>query len=150
MEVAHPQSGSSSTWFLVEWEFGNVGFWGEGKPEYPEKNLSEQRREPTMALFVSLCFYELPLYQILDLRCLPAKYLMEDWVILWLFLANTKFNNLTKKRQNKMKNPNNNWSSSLNNVQLLYIVKRTLSSGITYYIIFLTTLKTVVSDLPTL
>ena len=49
-----------------------------------------------------------------------------------------------------MKNPNNNWSSSLNNVQLLYIVKRTLSSGITYYIIFLTTLKTVVSDLPTL
>ena len=28
-------------------EFGNVGFWGEGKLEYPEKNLLEQRREPT-------------------------------------------------------------------------------------------------------
>ena len=27
----------------IELEFGNVGFWGEGKPEYPEKNLSEQR-----------------------------------------------------------------------------------------------------------
>ena len=31
MEVAHPQSGSSSTWFLVKLEFGNVGFWGEGE-----------------------------------------------------------------------------------------------------------------------
>ena len=27
MEVAHPQSGSSFTWFLVELEFGIVGFW---------------------------------------------------------------------------------------------------------------------------
>ena len=26
LEVAHPQSGSSSTRFLVELEFGNVGF----------------------------------------------------------------------------------------------------------------------------
>ena len=25
LEVAHPQSGSSSTWFLVELEFENVG-----------------------------------------------------------------------------------------------------------------------------
>ena len=33
--------------FLIELEFGSVGFWGEGKPEYPEKNLSEQRGEPT-------------------------------------------------------------------------------------------------------
>ena len=47
MQVAHPHSGSSSTRFLVELEFGNVGFWGEGNPEYPEKNLSEQGREPT-------------------------------------------------------------------------------------------------------
>ena len=31
LEVAHPQSGSSSAWFLVELEFRNVGFWGEGK-----------------------------------------------------------------------------------------------------------------------
>ena len=31
LEVAHPQSGSSSSWFLVELEFGNVGFWGDGK-----------------------------------------------------------------------------------------------------------------------
>ena len=35
LEVAHPQSGSSSTWFLVELEFGNVGFWGEGKTGVP-------------------------------------------------------------------------------------------------------------------
>ena len=47
LEVAHPQSGSSSTWFLVELEFGNAGFWGEGKAEFLEKNLSEQGREPT-------------------------------------------------------------------------------------------------------
>ena len=49
MEVAHPQSDSSSTWFLVKLEFENVGFWGEGKtgvPGYQEKNLSEQKREP--------------------------------------------------------------------------------------------------------
>ena len=45
MEVAHPQKGSSSTWFLVELEFGNVGFWGEGKTEVPgEKSLSERER----------------------------------------------------------------------------------------------------------
>ena len=42
LEVVHPLSGSSSTWFLVELEFENVGFWGEEKREY-----SEYRREPT-------------------------------------------------------------------------------------------------------
>ena len=49
LEVAHPQGGSSSTLFLflIELEFGNVGFWGEGKTEYLEKNPSEQGREPT-------------------------------------------------------------------------------------------------------
>ena len=35
------------SWFLVELEFGNVVFGERGKPEYPEKNLSEKRREPT-------------------------------------------------------------------------------------------------------
>ena len=45
MEVAHPQSGSSSTWFLVELEFGNVGFWGEGKTGVPgEKPLGARER----------------------------------------------------------------------------------------------------------
>ena len=40
LEVAHPQSGSSSTWFLVELEFVNIGFWGEGKTGVPgEKPL---------------------------------------------------------------------------------------------------------------
>ena len=43
MEVAHPHSGR----FLVEFEFGNVGFEERGKPEYLKKNLSEQGREPT-------------------------------------------------------------------------------------------------------
>ena len=33
--------------FQIELEFGSVDFWGEGKPEYPGKNLSEQGREPT-------------------------------------------------------------------------------------------------------
>ena len=31
----------------TELEFGNVVFKERGTPEYPEKNLSEQRREPT-------------------------------------------------------------------------------------------------------
>ena len=33
--------------FQIEMEFGVVYFWGEGKPKYTEKNLSEQGREPT-------------------------------------------------------------------------------------------------------
>ena len=39
LEVAHRQSGSSSTWFLFELEFGNVGFWGEGKTVVPREKL---------------------------------------------------------------------------------------------------------------
>ena len=35
MEVAHPRSGSLSIWFLVELEFENVGFWGDGKTGVP-------------------------------------------------------------------------------------------------------------------
>ena len=48
------------------WLNGNLEmlvFEKRGKLEYSEKNLSEQRREPTMVLLVSLCFYELPLYK---------------------------------------------------------------------------------------
>ena len=33
--------------FQIELEFGSVGFLGEGKTGVPEKNLSEQGREPT-------------------------------------------------------------------------------------------------------
>ena len=33
--------------FQIEMEFGSVYFWGEGKPKYTEKNLSEQGREST-------------------------------------------------------------------------------------------------------
>ena len=50
LEVAHPQSGSSSTRFLIELEFAwnleMLVFEEGGKLEYPEKNLLEQRREP--------------------------------------------------------------------------------------------------------
>ena len=45
LDVAHPQSGSSSTLFLIEVEFGNVGFWGEGKTGVPgEKPLGTKER----------------------------------------------------------------------------------------------------------
>ena len=56
LEVAHPQSGSLSTWFLVELEFGNVGFWGEGKIGVPEekplgaKERTNNKLNPHMAL----------------------------------------------------------------------------------------------------
>ena len=33
--------------FRIELEFKSVGLYERGKPEYPEKNLSEQRAEPT-------------------------------------------------------------------------------------------------------
>ena len=46
--------GSTSTkWFFIYLIRGRIGIWKcwlvekSGKPEYPEKNLSEQRREPT-------------------------------------------------------------------------------------------------------
>ena len=43
--VAHPHSGSSSTWFLVELEFGNAGFLGEAKTGVPgEKSLGAKER----------------------------------------------------------------------------------------------------------
>ena len=47
LEVAHPHShsGSSFTWFPVELEFWNVGFWGEGKSGVPgEKPLGAKER----------------------------------------------------------------------------------------------------------
>ena len=45
LQVAHPHSGSLSTWFLVELEFENVGFWGEGKTGVPgEKPLGAKER----------------------------------------------------------------------------------------------------------
>ena len=47
LEVAHPQSGSSPTLFLVELDLEMLVFVERGKPEYPEKNVSEQRRERT-------------------------------------------------------------------------------------------------------
>ena len=43
--MAHLLSGSSSTRFLVELEFGSVGFWGEGKTGVPrEKPLGAKER----------------------------------------------------------------------------------------------------------
>ena len=55
LEVAHPQSGSLSSSFLVKLEFGNVGFWGEGKPEYrrkisQSKGENQQQTQPTYGL----------------------------------------------------------------------------------------------------
>ena len=47
LEVAHPHSEirSSSTWFLVELEFGNAGFWGEEKTGVPgEKPCGAKQR----------------------------------------------------------------------------------------------------------
>ena len=56
LEVAHLLSGSLSTWSLVELEFVHVGFWREWKARLPwEKNLSEQRREPTRSLLNPWC-----------------------------------------------------------------------------------------------
>ena len=45
LEVAHLQNGSSSTQFLTKLEFGNVGFYGEGKTGVPgEKPLGARER----------------------------------------------------------------------------------------------------------
>ena len=44
LQVAYPYSGSDS-W--SNWNLEMLVFEERGKPEYPEKNLSEQGREPT-------------------------------------------------------------------------------------------------------
>ena len=45
--VAFPRGGSSSTVSRSNWNLEVLVFDERGKPEYPEKNLSEQSREPT-------------------------------------------------------------------------------------------------------
>ena len=56
LKVAHPQSGSSSTRFLIKLEFGNVGFWGEGKSGVPgektsrSKGENQQQTQPTFGV----------------------------------------------------------------------------------------------------
>ena len=45
--MAHPQGGSSSTVSRSNWNLEMLVSEERGKPEYPEKNLSEQGREPT-------------------------------------------------------------------------------------------------------
>ena len=44
--------------FQIELDFGirSVGFEERGKPEYPEENLSEQGREPTVELMSLLSY----------------------------------------------------------------------------------------------
>ena len=42
--------------FQIELEFGSVGFEERGKPEYPEKNLSEQERKPKPMMGGSLVY----------------------------------------------------------------------------------------------
>ena len=55
LEVAHPQSGSSSTLFLLLLEFGIVGSWGEGKTGVPgqkplgAKESTNNKLNPHMA-----------------------------------------------------------------------------------------------------
>ena len=45
--VAHPQGGSSFTVSRSNWNLEMLVFVDRGKPENPEKNLSQQRQEPT-------------------------------------------------------------------------------------------------------
>ena len=45
--MAFPRGGSSSTVSRSNWNLEVLVFDERGKPEYPEKNLSEQSREPT-------------------------------------------------------------------------------------------------------
>ena len=57
LEVAHRQSGSPSTWFLVELEFGNVGFWGEGKTREPgEKPLGAKKKQAQLTYGVDAVY----------------------------------------------------------------------------------------------
>ena len=51
LKVAHPQSGSSSTRFLIKLEFGNVGFWGvPGEKTSRSKGENQQQTQPTFGV----------------------------------------------------------------------------------------------------
>ena len=60
LEVAYPLGRSSSSWYLVELEFGNAGFWGEGKTGVPgEKPLraikkGQQQTQPIYGVHASI------------------------------------------------------------------------------------------------
>ena len=47
---------SLSGLFRVNWNLEMLVFKERGKPEYPEKNLSEQGREPTTNNKLAMCF----------------------------------------------------------------------------------------------
>ena len=48
--MAHPQGGSSSTVSRSNWNLEMLVFEERGKPEHPEKNLSEQGRQQTQPI----------------------------------------------------------------------------------------------------
>ena len=50
MQVAHPQSGSSSTWFLVELGIWKCWFLRRGETGVPREKTLSQSREPTTNL----------------------------------------------------------------------------------------------------
>ena len=60
LEVAYTLGRSSSSWYLVELEFGNAGFWGEGKTGVPgEKPLraikkGQQQIQPIYGVHASI------------------------------------------------------------------------------------------------
>ena len=81
MEVGHALSGSSSTWFLVELEFGSVGFWGEGKTGVPgEKPLTAKEGTNTGLSKVAGCRQKLP----------PAWLVLASYSA-WLFVTDKVF-----------------------------------------------------------
>ena len=54
--VVHPRSASSSTWFQVELEFGNLGFWWrEGKTgvtDEKQKYILQRKKNPARDQFL--------------------------------------------------------------------------------------------------
>ena len=74
------------------WNFEMLVFEEKGKPEYPEKNLSEQRREPTtnsthiwrQPYWLSLCFVKKCLLQFSSKSQLIIFFLRNSRVILEL------------------------------------------------------------------
>ena len=50
-----------------------VGFCGEGKPEYPEKNLSVQIREPTNSTHIRHRVHRAPVAQLVEHRAVTRE-----------------------------------------------------------------------------
>lgn len=103
LEEANLHSRSSSTWFLVALEFGNVGYWGEGRTGVlggPPFSVEEKREPTTIYLFIHLLKICLAVWQVRQQQNtmpptrLNTRYKKNVSDLVYLRLSKTLFDNV--------------------------------------------------------